>query len=1070
MLKGDIVFSMIFLLAFAIYFYFGIYIIRKNSERFLNRIFFMLTLSLSFWAAGFALANSAQQVETVVIWRRVSAVGWTTGYALILHYILVLVTEKQMTEARKKSYFLLYIPAIICLFVFSLYTPTALDYHQMQEVKYGWINTSAAHGWDYFFYSYYISYILASIGLLINWYRESDNPNNRAQAKLLIISLLTVMVLGSFTDMIMVKLADVSALPQLGPLIVLILIYAFYYSNRKYELMEAEPELIEARMADQKIKNQLYGYLSIGFLSAALLIFASITLNSIIWQDKVATQAYFSSGILFVVGILMLLVKMLRSETIKDSMMLVIVLASIPALMMVSINSSMITAWAAPLLILMIAAVWDSMVLLILTTVVAIVTQLVFWVSGIYGEFYINNYNYMLRIGTYVIGMFLAFFVNYAYQMKMRENEEQVAFQKLISDISLGFVRIKPRNAEAEIDEMMRKIAVFFKVDKAALYVLDKEEKIITKSYIVHAEYGMVTTNIDWTTDENSHYMELLDLVMLQETIKEMKARRQILIYNRPFMRQNIEEAADSYRQLAGFDNIRLITMKDRLIYKEMMNVVDSESNHYALIPLQSHKGLMGLFAIDSFDPKFKWHESQIGMLEIVANLMAEGIMKINAEQEMEYLAYYDQLTGLINRTIFTDRLDQAISLAKRNGNLVGVLYMDLDSFKTVNDSIGHIGGDDLIKQVGKALEKSLRKHDTVSRSGGDEFMLILNNIADIESLRLVVDKIKGVFKRPFDIFGNEFFVTASMGVAVYPYDGDDADTLLKNADTAMHEAKIKGKNQYIFCTEDMKAEIQRNIQLSNNLYRVVERGELTVHYQPQVNTRTGEISGAEALLRWEHPGMGHVSPAVFIPLAEKNGAINNIGHWVLTQAVNQLKFWHEMGYNQLTMAVNLSIIQFNNPNLVKDIEGILFKANLAPQYLELEITESVATSDSDVVESTLQKLKELGVKISIDDFGTEYSSLGRLKNMPLDKLKIDMQFIRNLDHSIKDKAITQVIINLAKKLELTVVAEGVETESQRDFLRLEGCDTIQGYFYYKPMPADEATEALVKDRESRLV
>ncbi|HZK19055.1 MAG TPA: GGDEF domain-containing phosphodiesterase [Clostridia bacterium] len=317
-------------------------------------------------------------------------------------------------------------------------------------------------------------------------------------------------------------------------------------------------------------------------------------------------------------------------------------------------------------------------------------------------------------------------------------------------------------------------------------------------------------------------------------------------------------------------------------------------------------------------------------------------------------------------------------------------------------------------------------------------------------------------FDKPFNANGQEIFTSASVGVSIYPFDGKDAETLIKNADIAMYKAKSKGKNQYVMCTSIMKEEARKNLVLTNNLYRALEKNELSLHYQPQLRLRTSEIIGLEALLRWNHPVMGMIPPNVFIPLAEQSGLINGIGEWVLETACRQNKRWQDLGFPRLRMAVNLSVIQFNNPEIVKTVDKILKRTNLDPKYLELEITESIAIREAKYTTAVLNELKNLGITISIDDFGTKYSSLTRLKMLPVDRLKIDMQFIQGIQSSEKDQAITESIIKLAKSLKLSVLAEGVETKTQLEFLNKGMCDEVQGFYYFKPMPSEEIEKILL--------
>lgn len=334
--------------------------------------------------------------------------------------------------------------------------------------------------------------------------------------------------------------------------------------------------------------------------------------------------------------------------------------------------------------------------------------------------------------------------------------------------------------------------------------------------------------------------------------------------------------------------------------------------------------------------------------------------------------------------------------------------------------------------------------------------MILLNHLNGTDDIERIIKKILSIFEEPFLIKEQEYFVTASAGVAVYPFDGGDSDTLIKNADIAMYKAKEQGKNQYLFCTADMKKEVLLKMRLMNNLYRALAKNEFMLHFQPQVCTRSKRIIAAEALLRWNHPELGMIPPNQFIPLTEQTGLIVPIGEWVLRTACMQCKTWQLSGFPDMRIAVNVSIIQLRNPDFVSRLKRILQETQLEAQYLELEITESAAVNESEYIFEVLDKLKALHLSISIDDFGTEYSSLSRLTSMPIDRIKMDMQFVRRIHQSDKDKAIALGIINLAHNLGLKVIAEGVETENQLDFLCQKDCDEIQGFYFYRPLNADD--------------
>ncbi|MFP5349710.1 MAG: EAL domain-containing protein [Gammaproteobacteria bacterium] len=434
------------------------------------------------------------------------------------------------------------------------------------------------------------------------------------------------------------------------------------------------------------------------------------------------------------------------------------------------------------------------------------------------------------------------------------------------------------------------------------------------------------------------------------------------------------------------------------------------------------------------------------------------------AQQRLTHLAHYDSLTGLPNRVLFHDRLQLAMIDARRTKRLVAVMLVDLDRFKHVNDTLGHGIGDLLLKQVAQRLLKCVRAGDTVSRLAGDEFALVLPGVSHADNISRLTQRILKSLSEPFDLEGHAVSVSASLGVTLYPNDHDTLEGLLKNADTAMYRAKEVGRNACQFYSAEMHASAERRMTLENHLRRAVDRGEFVLHYQPQVDLASGEIIGMEALLRWQNPDLGLVSPMDFIPLAEETGLIVPIGEWVLRTACAQTRAWQLAGLSPLSrVSVNFSPRQFQK-DVATRIAGVLIETGLLPSALVLELTETSLMLDSDVVRATLDAIDEMGVQIAIDDFGTGYASLSYLKRFPIDVLKIDRSFVRGIPNDGDDVAITGAIVTMARSLGLRVVAEGVETAEQLTFLRDRGCNAMQGYYYSKPL-AVEAFTALLQRR-----
>lgn len=437
---------------------------------------------------------------------------------------------------------------------------------------------------------------------------------------------------------------------------------------------------------------------------------------------------------------------------------------------------------------------------------------------------------------------------------------------------------------------------------------------------------------------------------------------------------------------------------------------------------------------------------------------------KVNKAQ-IEFMAFHDSLTGLPNRLLAKEHLEMALAHSSRTNSKVALLFLDLDNFKTINDSLGHAIGDSLLKAAAMRLRDSVRSTDTISRQGGDEFLVLLPEIVDTDAMTIIAEKILDKLSAPFDIQGSHLSTSASIGIAVYPDDGKDFDTLLKKADTAMYQSKKSGRSTYRFYTEQMNIEVIEHHLMRTGLAQALERNEFSLHYQPQIDIASGAVIGAEALLRWTHPQRGKVPPAQFIPIAEDSGHIVPIGQWVLQEACRQAVAWQQAGLPELVIAVNLSAVQFKRGNIEVSVTRALTESGLKPGLLELELTESILIQDTESVLCSVHRLKALGVKLSIDDFGTGYSSLSYLSRFAVDKLKIDQSFVRDMVNNPGNAAIVRAIIQMAKSLSIKTIAEGVEDAQQLDQLRLHHCDEVQGYHLGRPMPADEFARFLANAR-----
>ncbi len=492
----------------------------------------------------------------------------------------------------------------------------------------------------------------------------------------------------------------------------------------------------------------------------------------------------------------------------------------------------------------------------------------------------------------------------------------------------------------------------------------------------------------------------------------------------------------------------------------------------------QFREGVVAVLALPSGvrpDMPLQWSfldllvHSLIGLGMIAALLEDEREAASIAADQVEHLAYHDAMTGLPNRPLFMDRLIIALAQANRANQKLAVLFLDLDRFKNINDSLGHTVGDTLLKSAAERVRRCVREGDTVARFGGDEFTLLIPRIEKVEDAAKIANKIIETLKIPFQVGGLDLFITTSIGVAIFPPDGSDPETLVRNADTAMYRAKDQGRDNYQLYAPDMNAQAAERLGLENELRRAVRQNEMLLHYQPILDAASGAVVGLEALIRWQHPERGLLPPAHFISIAEVSGLIVPIGEWVIRTACRQVRQWQKKLDFPFTIAVNLSARQFQHADLVSQIRSAVIDTGIDPSSLEVEITESSAMQNAENTLFKLRELKSLGIRIAMDDFGTGYSSLNYLKQFPIDTLKLDQSFVKDVMTDARDAAIVGAVISMSHRLGLKVVGEGVETPAQHEYLRREGCDFVQGYLFSHPKPPDEI-EMLLRSRKGNLI
>jgi diguanylate cyclase (GGDEF)-like protein len=473
---------------------------------------------------------------------------------------------------------------------------------------------------------------------------------------------------------------------------------------------------------------------------------------------------------------------------------------------------------------------------------------------------------------------------------------------------------------------------------------------------------------------------------------------------------------------------------------------------------------------IQARDEKLKTHQEELEarVAQRTRELERANIELASSKEQaesvakrMQFHAHHDSLTGLPNRVLLNDRIKTELAHARREQSILALLFLDLDRFKIINDSLGHATGDQLLRIISRRVKDCVREGDTVARLGGDEFMVLLPRIASASDAGRISNKIIDSLTEPVSCNGHDLHITTSVGISIYPFDGTDAETLIRNADISMYRAKELGRNKAVYYTAELNAGSRKQLALETNLRKALERNELKLFYQPKIDITLNTIVGVEALLRWQRPGMGYISPKDFIPIAEESGLITPIGEWVLHTAFRQLREWHDAGFTDLTMAVNLSSVQLARTGFENILESALVDSGINPALAELEVTENVAMKNMESAAATLYKLKKMGVSIAMDDFGTGYSSLGYLRSLPIDTVKIDQSFVREIPDNMEDVLIAQAIIAMANSLNMALVVEGIETVRQLNFFKQQGCRIVQGYLFSKPVEAEAILDML---------
>ena len=1003
--------SMLFTMALICYSLFAVYVLYLDPRAPMNRAFAAMCILMGIWSFAFGVSVSATTLDVAIFWRRIAVIGFGSVYSVLLHMSLIL-TKKTKRIKGKWLAILLYGPALVNIFLYAMPWSLISYSYVLGMTKFGWMNITEFHLMDWYFYIYYLSFSIAAVIQLMSWYRTCETKAGKRQALIVLVTTTTGVFIASITDIVIVLILKIE-MPQIAPLIILIPLVATLYISMVYGLMTPHVEISEIIILKSSVKDMIYRYLASGLIVGAVIAFVFeyfIDGTSLIYSS-------FLSLVLVLYGVCInRIIASPLKEDHKDSLVLLIIVLLMPFIQYTLGDTADKALWVLPFILMIAFMLYNNSKMMIGIAIGSLLSYTHYWVIMPTRAVVITEKDIFVRVLLLCVGISLSIIINRFFLLKLKENAIQVTNQQLISDISAFLISAGSNNFDVKVDKVLQLIGKHYKVDRAYLFSFNLEGQTMSNTH-------------EWCSEgieSELGSLEDIPITTFPWWVETLKTKQVVNIYS-------VEKLPDEAK-----------AEREELVRQKIQSTLS--------VAISIDEKMIGYIGLDSVCKQQKWDESYITNLKIIGNVLSDAFAKNAAEKVIHSMAYYDQLTGLPSRQLFADRLEQTIKRADRAGEKILVVMLDLDGFKGVNDTMGHDVGDELLIHVGRRLEGAVRDSDTVSRFGGDEFLLLCGGIHSNIDAQAVGAEIIEAFREKFILGVDEFNITASLGLAIYPDDGETNEKLVKNADIAMYHAKSNGKNTFALCSSQLKELTQHNVQLTNSLYQAMEAKEFFMCYQPQVNIVSGKVMGVEALIRWRHKDIGLIEPSEFIKIAERNGYILELGEWVLNEVLQQMVKWSSEGYDDFDVAVNISFLQIKSPHFVEMLTRLINQYKVDPTRLEMEITETIAMSEKDHIEAKLGELRAIGIKIAIDDFGTEYSSLGRLKDLTVDKIKIARPFIDGISTRQKDEAIVKSIIALAKNLDVSLIAEGVETIKQRDFLLAEEVEYVQGFFYYHPV------------------
>jgi diguanylate cyclase (GGDEF)-like protein len=1028
--KYSLFVSVLYYLCGFFYMGFGTYALDTNANSRVNRLFILITSSTATWAFAYSLSTSAPTAEASAFWRCLSVFGWGVFYSILIHFVLLL-TEVKIPIRKWILLTLIYLPAVINILLFAPFGYIGTKRYQMVESDFGWVNILPGNAMDIWLISYYLIFATASVILLIRWWLKIDphDPKKRL-ARNFLISVLVPFCLGIATETVP-ELLGLKYVPKSVVVFIILPVTMLSLTLRKSGLLlERSAEIFLPLKSDQLTDADRLRM----FRTVASIFTAGSAVSFFIGyfaMKRSARDEILLAATLLLLGIFIRFIpRITRNHNAQNTMFLAAGAFSLFYLMKRNAETGAVTIWSIYILFFTFTVILDSKIHLTIYAGLVVLIQIVF--SVIYPKITvaIDINAYMTRIALIALSYFAVRRLGDEYTLKLNAHKRLIKEQQVLEAISTNFITISSENAQEKVYEMLRMSAEVLEFNYA--YLIGFSE-----------EYD--EANVFSTYANNIESVSLPFQPGMKVKMNDLPMAKILTAKGTPLICEDIVNSSPD-----GCEEV-----KDYLISRKI--------NSFFAYPLQiAKRPIEGMLVFEYYDRGDKnLHENRLYFLSMIVNMLGDARKKTLYEEILYDVAYFDETTKLGNRSMLIKTLEESIR-DRRDSGKIAILNIELANIRMIKDTFGHSMVNQVMLKSATMLKKLLEDSCTITRTNDGEFAVIIPNVESAEEIEGYANRLIAAFSHPIstDLEIEALFVVPRIGISVYPDDGKDVRTVLKNADLAGYEA-VRNNEDIVFYKERLGSHIAENTLLTNKLFKSLQNEEFSLEFQPQISCVTGKTVGVEALLRWTTDDNKRVPPDRFIPILEQTGIIYDVGLWVLEQTLLEHKRLVAKGFPPLRFSVNLSVVQFEGEDFIHDFAKIIEKSQVDPQYIEMEITESLFSKDPEDVLEKIYELKGLGVHIAIDDFGKGYSSLNRLKLVPFDRLKIDKEIIDYITLDGEGAPLTENIISLARIFGASVTAEGVETKEQADFLKSIACDEIQGYYYSRPLPPEALEEFL---------